>query len=78
MECAVAGADWIGPRLIAGLACGLEAGPDEALLDIYKALQAVVRVRSCFAHLLQPVPRTPEKWIPFGLKYVGVAARRVC
>ncbi len=77
MECAMLGADWIGPRMIAALETGIGPMPDRTLLHIYEVLHAIVRARLCFAHLLQPVPRTPEKWIPLGLRYLGMADRRL-
>ena len=77
MECSVLGEDWIGPQLIAGLEAGLGAAPEPRLLHIYEALHAMVRARLCLAHLLQPVPRTPEKWMPLALQYLGVAERRL-
>lgn len=78
MECAMLGADWIGPRLVAALEAGLGPAPNKALMHFYGACHALVRTRLCFAHLLAPVPRTPEKWIPLGLRYLGVAERLVC
>lgn len=77
MECAMLGADWIGPRMLAALETDIGPMPDRSLLRIYEALHAIVRTRLCFAHLLQPVPRTPEKWIPLGLQYLCMADRRL-
>ena len=75
MECGVLGAPWIGRELIAGLEAHLGTAPRPALLRIYEALHAVVRARLCLAHLLQPIPRTPRKWMPLGLQYLDVAER---
>jgi aminoglycoside phosphotransferase family enzyme len=75
MECAILGAEWVGPRLITALATGLGPLPDKALLRFYEACHAILRARLCFAHLLAPVPRTPEKWMPLGLRYLSVAER---
>lgn len=73
MECAMLGADWIGPRLVAALESGLGVATDKDLLRYYEACHAVVRARLCFAHLLASVPRTPEKWAPLGLRYLDIA-----
>ena len=75
MECAIQGADWIGPRLIEAFRRELQPSPDAALLRFYQACHATARARLCLAHLLVPRPRTPEKWEPLALQYLTVAER---
>ncbi|MBW4706816.1 hypothetical protein KX928_03345 [Roseobacter sp. YSTF-M11] len=77
MECAILGADWIGPRLIKGLEAEFGPAPDPDLLRIYKAHHALTRARLSLAHLLVPVPRKPLKWEPLGLRYVEIAEHLV-
>ncbi|HEX6361978.1 MAG TPA: hypothetical protein VFZ93_03420, partial [Albitalea sp.] len=62
LECDLAGAPWIGPRLVEGLAAALEERPPAPLIQLYKALRALLRARLAMAHLLDPAPRTPETW----------------
>ncbi|WP_092646376.1 hypothetical protein [Jannaschia faecimaris] len=75
LECAMLGADWIGPHLISALEASIGPGPEEQLLRFYQVCHAIVRARLSFAHMLVPMPRTPEKWIPLGLRYLEVAER---
>lgn len=63
-ECALAGAGWIGPHLWQGLAAALADDPPAALRCVYTAQRALLRARLAMAHLLDPAPRTPEKWPP--------------
>ena len=78
MEAEMLGAAWIKPLLIARMASGLGTCPDTALLDLYASMHAMLRTRLCLAHLLVPTPRTPEKWMPLGLRYFKVAERLLC
>ena len=74
MECATAGAAWIGPRLLAGCAQGLADAPPPALLQLYTASRALLRARLSLAHLLDARPRTPERWVPQTRRYLAQAA----
>lgn len=62
LECAVAGAAWIGPRLVERCARALGDRPPDALIALYTALRASLRARLAMAHLLDEHPRTPEVW----------------
>lgn len=73
LECDLAGAPWIGQRLVSGCAVALEEQPRPALLHLYTAYRALVRARLSMAHLLDPEPRTPEKWPPLAGRYVACA-----
>lgn len=77
MECAMLGADWIGPQLAKGLEISLGTVPHPKVMRMYEALHAVVRARLCLAHLLHPAPRTPEKWMPRAMQYLDVAERQI-
>jgi aminoglycoside phosphotransferase family enzyme len=70
LECRLAGAAWIGPRLVAGLSAELDERPPAALIHLYTAQRALLRARLTMAHLLDPDPRTPEKWPPLAQRYV--------
>ena len=73
LECALAGAAWIGPRLVAGCAAQLGEQPCLGLLPLYTAHRGLLRARLAMAHLLDPAPRTPERWAPLAQRYIGAA-----
>jgi aminoglycoside phosphotransferase family enzyme len=73
LECELAGAEWIGPRLIDGCAAALGERPDRSLLALYTAYRALLRARLALAHLLEPQPRTPERWQPLARRYMARA-----
>jgi len=73
MECRMAGAWWVGERLIEGCARGLYDRPPRAVLQLYTAHRALVRARLSLAHLLDRQPRTPERWLPQAQRYVAQA-----
>jgi aminoglycoside phosphotransferase family enzyme len=70
LECEMAGAPWIGPRLLAACAAALGHAPPAALLHLYTAYRAQLRARLALAHLLEPEPRTPLKWPPLAQRYL--------
>ena len=70
LECEQAGADWIGKRLLAGLAAALDDRPPAALIQLYTAQRALLRARLAMAHLLDPDPRVPLKWPALAQRYV--------
>jgi len=73
LECSMAGAPWVGPFLVQGLADALNDQAPPALLDFYKARSALLRARLAMAHLLDPQPRLPLKWAPLAARYVTQA-----
>ncbi|PWE18945.1 hypothetical protein DDZ18_03235 [Marinicauda salina] len=80
VECERQGADWIGPRLMAAAGRRLDDEPPRRLLDFYTATRACLRARLALAHLLEPNPRTPERWPMMARGYLDIAeaaARRL-
>jgi len=75
MECAVLGARWIGPVLVERCVTALGDRPSDELFAFFTAYRASFRARQSLAHLLDPVPRTPEKWIPLAGAYLDEAER---
>ncbi len=73
LECEMAGAPWIGRRLLAGVASALDDSPADALLQLYTAQLALRRARFAMAHLLDPQPRTPQHWPPLAQRYIDRA-----
>jgi aminoglycoside phosphotransferase family enzyme len=75
LECDFAGASWIGPQLVRRCAecLGDEVAPQ--LLVVYTAYRALLRARLSAAHLLEPDPREPERWLPQAARYIEFARR---
>lgn len=76
LECELLGAAWIGERLIERCAERLGDAPDPALLRLYRASRALLRARLAVAHLLDPSPRKPERWLPLGRRCIAAAFAR--
>lgn len=74
-ECEILGAPWIGPLLQERVAAKLNNHVSEPLLGFYQTYRATLRARLALAHLLEPVPRKPEKWMPLAQKGLGYAQR---
>jgi len=75
LECEMAGAPWIGAHLLGGCAEALGERPDAALQQLYTAQRALLRARLALAHLLDPVPRTPQRWRPQAQRYLERAVQ---
>ncbi len=73
VECARLGADTLGPKLLAGVLAGLNWPASPALYFLHSARRALLRARLGLAHLLDPVPRQPERWEPQATQYLGLA-----
>jgi aminoglycoside phosphotransferase family enzyme len=73
LECEILDAGWVGNRILEGCASGLHDGPSHSLLDFYWTYRACLRARVALVHLLEPSPRTPEKWIPLARRYLQLA-----
>ena len=77
LECAMAGAPWVGPALVAHVKRCLKDDFDPALLPLYTAHRALLRARLSMAHLLDADPRTPAKWPPLAKRYIAQALAAV-
>jgi len=75
VECAQLGAPEIGQKLAEALAERLDACAPKRLMALYAAWRAVLRARLAVAHLLDPTPRTPEKWEPLAGRYLALAEK---
>ena len=75
LECAVLGAEWVGPLLLSRVGQRLGDPASEELLGLYAVLRALTRARLCLAHLLETPVRKPAKWRPLALRYLAEAER---
>ncbi len=75
VESAQLGAPHLFPRFAQGLATRLETPPPDALVALYGAWRAALRARLSFAHLLEPAPRTPDKWAALAQRYLAIGER---
>jgi aminoglycoside phosphotransferase family enzyme len=74
LECTIAGVAWVAQRLVDGVGAALDDRPPDALVHLYAANRAALRARLAVAHLQDPQPRTPERWLPLGRRYLAQAA----
>ena len=74
LECERLGAGWAGRYVRARAARGLRDGVTEELFLFYRCHRATLRARLAIAHLLEPNPRTPEKWPRLARLYLRLAA----
>jgi hypothetical protein len=58
------GAPWAGEYLRRRIMHALHDGDSQELFVFYRCHRASLRARLAVAHLLEPDPRTPEKWEP--------------
>ena len=73
LEIAQLRAPALGPRIIAKVADRLGESAPRQLVSLYTAWRAVLRARLALAHLLDPVPRRPERWEPLASRYLRLA-----
>jgi uncharacterized protein len=74
VECERLGAAWAGEYLRRRLTHALRDGHSEELFIFYRCHRATLRARLAIAHLLEPNPRTPEKWPSLARTYLRLAA----
>jgi aminoglycoside phosphotransferase family enzyme len=74
LECERLGAAWAGAWLERRMRRCLRDGPSDALFSFYRCHRATLRARLAIAHLLEPNPRTPEKWPLVARNYLALAA----
>jgi aminoglycoside phosphotransferase family enzyme len=73
LECARLGAPWVGARLQACIVERLDDHPPPRLVPFHTAVRACIRARLAAAHLLEPQPRTPARWVPLARDYLARA-----
>lgn len=73
LECERLGAAWAGAWLEQRMKRCLRDGPAEALFTFYRCHRATLRARLAIAHLLEPHPRTPDKWPRLARNYLALA-----
>jgi aminoglycoside phosphotransferase family enzyme len=73
LECRRLGAGWIGERLFDRCASALGERPPQRLQAFYTVARASLRARLAVRHLLEPEPRTPERWLPLARAYLAAA-----
>jgi aminoglycoside phosphotransferase family enzyme len=74
LECERLGAAWAGDYIRRRVSRGLRDGLSEELFLFYRSHRAALRARLAIAHLLEPNPRTPEKWPRLARSYLRMAA----
>jgi aminoglycoside phosphotransferase family enzyme len=74
LECERLGAAWAGRHIKQHAERSLHDGLSEALFLFYRCHRATLRARLTIAHLLEPNPRTPEKWPRLARFYLKIAA----
>ena len=74
LECERLGGLWAGERIRRHLARALEDDAASGLFLFYRSHRAMLRARLSIAHLLDPNPRTPEKWPRLARIYLRLAA----
>jgi uncharacterized protein len=74
LECDRLGAAWAGEYVRRRVMRGLRDGLSEELFLFYRCHRATLRARLAIAHLLEPNPRTPEKWPRLARDYLRIAA----
>jgi aminoglycoside phosphotransferase family enzyme len=75
LECERLGAAWVGQYVYAGIMRRLREDAPPELYYFYRCRRALLRARLAIAHLLEPNPRTPEKWPRTARAYLSIAAR---
>jgi aminoglycoside phosphotransferase family enzyme len=74
VECERLGAAWAGEMIKRRVVVALGDHLAEELLAFYRCYRATLRARLAIAHLLEPEPRTPEKWPRLARSYLAIAA----
>jgi aminoglycoside phosphotransferase family enzyme len=74
LECERLGAAWAGRYIKQRAERSLNDGLSEILYLFYRCHRATLRARLAIAHLLEPAPRTPEKWPRLARLYLRIAA----
>lgn len=75
LETAYLGRPDVGRSIRDQVVAGLGDRPNPALYLFYRSARAALRARLAIAHLLEPHPRTPEKWPRQARGYLNIALR---
>lgn len=73
LDCEHLGAAWVGDLLIRRCVQRLDDDPPPALLQLYRTSRALLRARLAVAHLLDPAPREPARWLALGRAHLALA-----
>lgn len=73
LECERLGDRWAGRLIRRRIASALRDGTSEDLFAFYRCYRATLRARLAIAHLLEPDPRTPQKWPVLARSYLRLA-----
>ncbi|MGY3534473.1 hypothetical protein [Bradyrhizobium sp. USDA 4452] len=73
LECDRLGGLWVGNALRSRLAILLDDDPATGLFLFYRINRAMLRARLSIAHMIDPHPRTPEKWPRMAHTYLSIA-----
>jgi aminoglycoside phosphotransferase family enzyme len=73
LECERLGGRWVGEALRRRLAIFVDDDPASGLFLFYRIGRAMLRARLSIAHLIDPHPRTPEKWPRQTRTYLAIA-----
>lgn len=73
LECERLGAPEAGRRVRDRVLKALNEAPESPLYAFYRSYRATLRARLSIAHLLEPDPRTPEKWPRRTRAYLAIA-----
>jgi aminoglycoside phosphotransferase family enzyme len=74
LECERLGSAWAGEHIRRRAHHVVPDGPSNELFTFYRCQRATLRARLAAAHLLEPTPRTPEKWLGLARTYLRLAA----
>jgi uncharacterized protein len=74
VECERLGAAWAGEYIKRHARLTLSDGMSEELFTFYRCHRAALRARLTIAHLLEPSPRTVDKWPRLARTYLRLAA----
>jgi aminoglycoside phosphotransferase family enzyme len=74
LECERLGSAWAGEHIRRRAHHMVPDGPSNELFTFYRCQRATLRARLAAAHLLEPDPRTPEKWLGLARTYLRLAA----
>ena len=73
LECERLGNSWAGRYIRQRFQADLPGGVSDELFAFYRCYRATLRARLAIAHLLEPAPRTPEKWPALARSYLDIA-----